>query len=159
MAVNCLFYLQQKIQLISQWKNYFDFSSKSRIFEILIFFSTKIQFFLLSNKNIQFCLCSYTACSYPAKKFLFCQKVLIAHRGSFCAEKFLLRTSFDESEKAPLSRSRAMYWQKFFIKRWLKCLRFRSVRNKIIYDVRTILNNYLKKSFLAGALVKNINAQ
>ena len=83
--------------------------------EILIFL-TKILIFLLSNTNNQFCLCSYWACSYPAKKFLFCQKVLIAHRSSFCAEKFLFRTSFDESEKAPFSRSHATYWQIFLSK-------------------------------------------
>ena len=39
------------------------------------------------------------------------------------------------------------------------CFKVSSVRKKIIYDVRIIFNNYLKKSFLAGARLKNINAQ
>ena len=48
---------------------------------------------------------------------------------------------------------------KFFYQKMRYCFRHWPVKKKLIYDVRTILNNYLKKSFLAGALVKNINAQ
>ena len=53
-----------------------------------------------------FLLCSYSAKKFLFGKFLLGRKVLIWPKSSYWAHEFLLGTPFDQSERAPFSRSR-----------------------------------------------------
>ena len=61
--------------------------------------------------------------------------------------------------KKPLFQGHTLGIDNFFYQKINYSLRLWSAKRKLIFNVSTIFNNYFKKSFSAGAHLKNKNAQ